>query len=156
MTKNFARAPRPQPSPEAISAFERGGSGQDHIRNHIPPNVETREPANVDKQASDKPQTRTATEDSIVTALPETSGESGKEGTHISPKAGKREAAEAAQEPTRRLSVDLPRSWHRRFKTACSETDRKMLAEVMAFIKSRTVELENEARDLRKTRGEVS
>ncbi len=48
-------------------------------------------------------------------------------------------------EPTKRLSLDLPMSLHRRFKTACSRTDRKMVAEVMAFIERRTVELENEA-----------
>lgn len=47
-------------------------------------------------------------------------------------------------EPTRRLSIDLPHSWHRRFKTACSRTDKKMLAEVTEFIKRRTLELEKE------------
>ena len=45
-------------------------------------------------------------------------------------------------ERTRRLSIDLPESWHRRFKTACSKTDKRMLAEVTEFIKRRTVELE--------------
>jgi hypothetical protein len=80
MSKTFAQAPKPQPlTAEAISAFERGGAGQDTQ-------------------------------------------------THISPKVGK-------QEPTRRLSIDLPESWHRRFKTACSKTDKKMLAEVTDFIK---------------------
>jgi len=47
-------------------------------------------------------------------------------------------------EPTRRLSIDLPESLHRRFKTACSKTDKKMLAEVTHFIKRRTAELEKE------------
>jgi hypothetical protein len=42
------------------------------------------------------------------------------------------------------LSLDLPASLHRRFKTACSKTDRKMLSEVMDFIKHRTAELEAE------------
>jgi hypothetical protein len=45
-------------------------------------------------------------------------------------------------EPTRRLSVDLPESLHRRFKTACSKTDKKMLSEVAGFIERRTAELE--------------
>jgi hypothetical protein len=34
MPKNFAQAPKPRLSPEAIAAFERGGSGQD-TRTHI-------------------------------------------------------------------------------------------------------------------------
>jgi hypothetical protein len=29
------------------------------------------------------------------------------------------------EEPTRRLSLDVPASWHRRFKTACSKRDKK-------------------------------
>jgi hypothetical protein len=45
-------------------------------------------------------------------------------------------------EPTRRLSIDLPESWHRRFKIACTRADRKMIDEVTDFIKRRTVELE--------------
>jgi hypothetical protein len=48
------------------------------------------------------------------------------------------------EEPIRRLSIDLPESWHRRFKTACSKRDKKMQAEVEDFIKRRTVELEKE------------
>lgn len=99
MSKTFTQAPKPQPlTAEAISAFERGGVGQDTQ-------------------------------------------------THIPAKVGKREAtatATKAPEPTRRLSIDLPESWHRRFKTACSRTDKKMLAEVTDFIKRRTVELEKE------------
>jgi hypothetical protein len=64
---------------------------------------------------------------------------------HIPPKVAKRETTEVQKlEPTRRLSIDLPESWHRRFKTACSKTDKKMLAEVTEFIKRRTVELEKE------------
>jgi hypothetical protein len=47
-------------------------------------------------------------------------------------------------EPTRRLSLDVPESWHRRFKTACSKSDKKMVAEVLEFIKRRTLELEAE------------
>ena len=95
MSKTFAQAPKPRPlAPEVISAFERGGAGQDTQ-------------------------------------------------THISPKVGRAEPINAGQgEPTRRLSIDLPESLHRRFKTACSRTDKKMLAEVTEFIKRRTVELE--------------
>ena len=105
MSKTFAQAPKPKPlTAEVISAFERGGAGQD-TRTHIPPNVGTREPADVEK----------------------------------------REPAKAAkQEPMRRLSVDLPKSLHTRFKTACAKADTKMVVEVMNFIKRRTVALEQE------------
>jgi hypothetical protein len=47
-------------------------------------------------------------------------------------------------EPTRRLSVDIPQSLHRRFKTACSRADKKMVVEVAEFIKRRTAELEQD------------
>jgi hypothetical protein len=53
--------------------------------------------------------------------------------------------ANEAVEPTRRLSLDLPRSLHRRFKAACAKHDTKMIAEVMGFIERRTAELEREA-----------
>lgn len=96
MAKQFTATPKPQPSLEAIRAFEQSGAGQD-TQTHIPVNVVKLEPT--------------------VTAK---------------------------GEPTRRLSIDLPASLHRRFKTACSRTDRKMLAEVMEFIQRRTTELENE------------
>ena len=55
-----------------------------------------------------------------------------------------------ADEPTKRLSLDLPASVHMRFKTACSATGRKMVAELQAFIEQRTVELEDEAGITRK------
>jgi len=42
------------------------------------------------------------------------------------------------------LSIDLPESWHRRFKTACSKRDKKMQAEVEGFIMRRTAELEKD------------
>ena len=65
--------------------------------------------------------------------------------THISPKVGRIESAKPeAQEPVRRLSIDLPESWHRRFKTACSKRDKKMQAEVEDFVKRRTAELEKD------------
>jgi hypothetical protein len=96
MSKTFAQAPKPKPlSAETISAFERGGAGQD-TQTHIYSKVEKREPTKQEKK-----------------------------------------------EPTRRLSIDLPESWHRRFKTACSKADKKMVIEVMDFIKRRTIELES-------------
>ena len=48
-------------------------------------------------------------------------------------------------EPTKRLSLDLPASVHTRFKTACSATNTKMVAELQAFIEQRTKELEQQA-----------
>jgi len=53
-------------------------------------------------------------------------------------------------EPTKRLSLDLPASLHTRFKTACSATDRKMVGELQAYIEARTKELEDEAGITRK------
>ena len=54
-------------------------------------------------------------------------------------------AVPAVEEPTKRLSLDLPASLHTRFKTACSATNRKMVAELQAYIATRTAELEEEA-----------
>jgi len=48
----------------------------------------------------------------------------------------------ANDEPTARLSVDLPRSLHKRFKIACAAADTSMVAELLAFIKARTEQLE--------------
>ena len=45
-------------------------------------------------------------------------------------------------EPTKRLSLDLPETMHRRFKTACSATDTKMAGEVITMIEKRISELE--------------
>jgi hypothetical protein len=97
MSKTFTQAPKPRSlAPELISAFERGGAGQDTQ-------------------------------------------------THISPKVGRIEPAKGGKaEPTRRLSIDLAESLHRRFKTACSKRDKKMLAEVTDFIERRTAELEKD------------
>lgn len=52
---------------------------------------------------------------------------------------------EKPAEPTKRLSLDLPASTHRRFKTACSATGRKMVSEIQEFIEQRIAELESEA-----------
>ena len=46
------------------------------------------------------------------------------------------------QEEMKRLSIDLARSLHRRFKTVCSRHDTTMIDEVVAFIERRTLELE--------------
>ncbi len=59
---------------------------------------------------------------------------------HISTNVGK----DKKGEPTKRLSLDLPASTHRRFKTACSATGRKMAQELEAFIERRISELEAE------------
>lgn len=60
-------------------------------------------------------------------------------------------APEAApEEPTKRLSLDLPASIHTRFKTACSATNRKMVGELQSYIEARTAELEEEAGITRK------
>lgn len=53
--------------------------------------------------------------------------------------------AATPDEPTKRLSLDLPASLHTRFKTACSATARKMVGELQAYIQTRTKELEDEA-----------
>ena len=105
MSKTFAQAPKPKPlSAEVITAFERGGAGQD-TQTHISPKPEKREPPKVaEAKTLEKP------------------------------------------EPTKRLSIDLPQSLHRRFKTACTRTDKNMNAEIEAFIKRRTEQLEKDER----------
>lgn len=131
MSKSFSQAPKPpQLTADVISAFERSGAGQD-TRARIPPIVENREPTNVGAVEA---------QTTNVEKLEPTSVETGK-----TTKPGLRETTKAGTvEPTRRLSIDLPESWHRRFKTACTKTDKKMIDEVTAFIKRRTVELEKD------------
>jgi hypothetical protein len=130
MSKSFSQAPKPpQLTAEVISAFERSGAGQD-TRGRLPPNVETREPTNVG--AEGKPT-------NVEKVIP-TNGEvreSPDAVLGVPTKPGKAEA-------TRRLSIDLPESWHRRFKIACTRADKKMIDEVSEFIKRRTLELEQE------------
>jgi hypothetical protein len=63
---------------------------------------------------------------------------------------GRRVGKAPVQESTKRLSLDLPESKHRRFKTACSATGHKMVSEIEAFIDARTVELEAKAGITRK------
>ena len=48
-------------------------------------------------------------------------------------------------DPIKRLSLKLPESLHKRFKTACVATNRKMLEEVRMLVEYRTRELEDEA-----------
>ena len=69
---------------------------------------------------------------------------------HQSKPAAAPKPANASDEPTKRLSLDLPASTHMRFKTACSATGRKMVTEVLDFIERRTAELEAEAGITRK------
>lgn len=69
---------------------------------------------------------------------------------HDTTRADKPVAKTMPDEPTKRLSLDLPASLHTRFKTACSATDRKMVGELQAFIEHRTQELEEDAGITRK------
>lgn len=69
---------------------------------------------------------------------------------HDTTRADKPVAKTMPDEPTKRLSLDLPASLHTRFKTACSATDRKMVGELQAFIEQRTQELEEDAGIIRK------
>jgi hypothetical protein len=64
---------------------------------------------------------------------------------HDTTRSGKPIVKTVPDEPTKRLSLDLPASLHTRFKTACSATDRKMVGELQAYIETRTQELEDEA-----------
>src|ERR1700722_12733132 len=73
MPKTFAQAPKPRLSPEAIAAFERGGSGQD-TRTHISTKVGKGEPVEVGHRE------------------PEHESQ-----THISPKEGKMEPTETGR-----------------------------------------------------------
>ena len=136
MSKTFAQAPKPKPlADNVIAAFERRGAGQD-TRTHIAPIVGLGETTNVEMGESTNP---AATEPTNV-------------GKTEHPNVGMLNSSDVVlghptnvvEEPTRRLSIDLPQSWHRRFKTACSKADKKMIAEVTDFIKRRTVELEKE------------
>ena len=55
-------------------------------------------------------------------------------------KGGKAEAQKAVL--MARLTVDMPRELHRRFKTACAAHDTKMNDEIRDFIERRLIELE--------------
>jgi hypothetical protein len=131
MSKSFSQAPKPTPlTAEVIAAFERSGAGQD-TRARIPPIVGDSAPSNVGPPI---PTIVVTPEPTDVETEGTTKGETG-----VSTKQG-----QGKQERTRRLSIDLPESWHRRFKIACTKADKKMIDEVTEFIKQRTVELEDE------------
>jgi len=49
---------------------------------------------------------------------------------------------DTAKPPMARLTVDLPRDLHRRFKVACVLADTKMNEEIRSFIIRRSAELE--------------
>jgi ParG len=68
----------------------------------------------------------------------------------LSDQGGRPVHEQSAREQTKRLSLDLPESKHRRFKTACSAAGHKMVEEIEAFIDARTAELEAEAGITRK------
>lgn len=51
-----------------------------------------------------------------------------------------------AGEPVVKLSIEVPRSLHKRFKVACELADVKMTPEVLDFIERRTAELEAKTR----------
>lgn len=87
-------------------------------------------------QSAPKPQTAVSLED--IEAF-----ESGGAGHDTPSKTVK--PANSPQEPTKRLSIDLPQTIHLRFKTACSATQRKMTKEIEAFILDRTAQLEKES-----------
>lgn len=55
-------------------------------------------------------------------------------------KSGKAETQKTV--PMARLTVDMPRELHRRFKTACAAHDTKMNDEIRGFIEHRLAELE--------------
>lgn len=76
--------------------------------------------------------------------------EQGGAGHDTKPKAVKSATPKVTDEPTKRLSLDMPESVHTRFKTACSATGRKMVSEMQGFIEQRIKELEAEAGITRK------
>jgi hypothetical protein len=135
MSKSFSQTPKPLPlAVEVISAFERSGAGQD-TRSRMTPIVENQDPTNVGSIKN--PDEAQATNVEMLLPTNVKMGKSSDAGLGISTKSGK-------SERTRRLSIDLPESWHRRFKIACTRADKKMIDEVTEFIKRRTLELEQE------------
>ena len=133
MSKSFSQAPKPLPlTAEVISAFERTGAGQD-TRGRAAPMVGNQEPTNVGRDGN-----TLVTQTLNVKRLAPTNVETG-ETANI--RVGVTTKLVKA-EPTRRLSIDLPESWHRRFKIACTHADKKMIDEVTDFIKRRTLEIE--------------
>src|ERR1700744_3368114 len=94
MSKTFIRAPKPPPPADnIISAFERGGSGQD-TRAHISTKAENREPTNVGTLQTTIPQNhisaevgrRDPSDEETRGTTDEGSGETTNVVTHISTK----------------------------------------------------------------------
>jgi hypothetical protein len=145
MSKSFSQAPKPPPlTAEVITAFERSGTGQD-TRGRVPLIVGKRENPNVGRMVGRKDDNQVienahSLEDTNVGIRARTDVEMGRP-TNVEPGVTTKPAK---GEPTRRLSIDLPESWHRRFKIACTRADKKMIDEVTEFIKRRTLELEIE------------
>jgi len=57
---------------------------------------------------------------------------------------GKDQPTAALSEPLTRMSIDLPKRLHKRYKVACALTDIKMAPDLLSFIERRTEELEQE------------
>lgn len=88
------------------------------------------------KQAP-KPTANRAPSDEAVAAFEKNGiGQASNPQTHIPAK---------AVEPLTRISVDIPKSEHIRFKTACSANGTTMVAELKTFIQAQTQRLEQEA-----------
>ena len=68
--------------------------------------------------------------------------EQGGAGHDTKPEAVKSAPPKVVDEPTKRLSIDLPVSEHKRFKLACAANDKAMTREVIDFIKKRTTQHE--------------
>jgi hypothetical protein len=132
MSKSFSQAPKPL-SAEVISAFERTGAGQDTLGRESPI-VQNRESTNVG--SSETAVSKHALNVESVSHPKVEMGEPTNTRLGVTTKPAKAEPS--------RLSIDLPESWHRRFKTACTRADKKMIDEVTEFIKRRTLELEQD------------
>ena len=96
------------------------------------------------KSFSQAPKPKQPTADEILAF------EKGGAGHDTKPVVVKSAPPKVADEPTKRLSLDMPESVHTRFKTACSATGRKMVSEMQGFIEQRIKELEAEAGITRK------
>lgn len=58
----------------------------------------------------------------------------------------KAETQKSVEEPTARLTVDMPQSLHRSFKALCSAAGLRMNDEIRRFIEQRTEELKEQTR----------
>ena len=128
MSKSFSQAPKPpQLTADVISAFERRGAGQD-TRARISPIVEGREPTNVGDATEavrlDQKNTNVGTGSPTNVAMVQA--------TNTDWGLPQKRALPSGPTISR---IDLPESWHRRFKIACTRTDKKMVDEVTDFIK---------------------